>query len=581
MMNWWGVVLSLRDNLKFLFLNVCLTTKNDRVTIITEQMKKTILLALMMLPMYCFSQMDALVFFADKQNVAASIANPITILSQAAIDRKMAQGIAIDARDVPVNETYKSTIGSAAGITVLAKSKWLNAIYVRGSVANINNLLNFSFVTDVEFMDKNLNRPFQPKGVIDKFKIEEQQKVIYNYGAAQNQVEMIGVDVLHADGYDGEDILVAFMDNGYPNVLTNPAFAHLISDSRLLGYYDFVARTQNPDGSGSHGSATLSDAAAIVVHSNPNESFVGTAPKASYYLFITEDSYSETPVEEAYWVEALERADSLGVYVTNTSLGYQAYDNSAFDHSYDDLDGQTTLAARGANHGFEKGMINVTSAGNEGRSWDFGYVGTPADAPGAFTVGAVDFNENYAEFSSYGPTVDGRIKPDVMAQGSGTAIVNQSGQVDYSNGTSFSSPLIAGAIASLWQAAPHLKNDVVMQVVRESASQYNNPSYNMGYGIPNFGQALNALIQLNVEQQMQEKLFAVYPNPVNTEINISFPKNAEQAEFVLYNVLGEIVLKTRISPIKNKLDVSGLVSGMYIASITSDNRTTSFKIIKR
>src|SRR5690554_860023 len=134
MMNWWGVVLSLRDNLKFLFLKVFLTTKNDRITIISEQMKKTILLALMMLPMYCFSQMDALVFFADKQNVAASIANPITILSQAAIDRKMAQGIAIDARDVPVNETYKSTIGSAAGITVLAKSKWLNAIYVRGSV---------------------------------------------------------------------------------------------------------------------------------------------------------------------------------------------------------------------------------------------------------------------------------------------------------------------------------------------------------------------------------------------------------------------------------------------------------------
>src|SRR5690606_14181448 len=116
-------------------------------------------------------------------------------------------------------------------------------------------------------------RPFQPKGVIDKFEIEEQQKVVYNYGAAQNQVEMIGVDVLHANGYDGEDIPVAFMDNGYPNVLSNPAFAHLISDSRLLGYYDFVARTQNPNGSGSHGSATLSDAAAIVVHSNPNESF--------------------------------------------------------------------------------------------------------------------------------------------------------------------------------------------------------------------------------------------------------------------------------------------------------------------
>lgn len=544
-------------------------------------MKKTILFTLLLAPMFCFPQMDALVFFADKQNVAASIANPITILSQAAIDRKMAQGIVIDERDVPVNETYKATVANASGITVLSKSKWMNAVYVRGSVSNINNLLNLSFVTDVEFMDKGLNRPFQPKRAIDKFNAEEQERVVYNYGAAQNQVEMIGVDVLHSSGYDGEDILVAFMDNGYPNVLFNPAYSHLINESRLLGYYDFVYRTADPTGSGSHGSATLSDAAAVVEHSDPDLAFVGTAPKASYYLFITEDSASETPVEEAYWVEALERADSLGVYVTNTSLGYQAYDNPAFDHSYADLDGQTTLAARGANHAFDKGMINVTSAGNQGGWWDFGYVGTPADAPGAFTVGAVDFAGNYVEFSSYGPTVDGRVKPDVMAQGSGSAIVNQIGEVDYSSGTSFSSPIIAGAVASLWQAAPNLKNNVVMQVIRESASHFNNPTYNMGYGIPDFGLALNALIQLDVEQQMLENLFAVYPNPVTMEINISFPKGADQAEFVLYNVLGEIVLKTKISPLKNRLDVSRLTSGMYIASITSNNKTTSFKIIKK
>ena len=544
-------------------------------------MKKILLLSLILSSTFIFSQEDALVFFADKDNVIASIANPISILTQAAINRKSAQGIVIDERDVPLNETYKTQINNAPGITVLAKSKWMNAVYVRGPKADIDNLLNLSFVTDVEFMNKSLNRPFQKSTPRDKFEIENQQKIVYNYGAAQNQVEMIGVDQLHQNNYNGDGITVAFLDNGYPNVLSNPAFAHVRNEGRLLGYYDFVARTQTSNGSGSHGAATFSDAAAIVENSDPNLAFVGTAPKASYYLFVTEDSSEESPAEEAYWVEALERADSLGVYVTNTSLGYQTFDNTAYDHSYSDLDGKTTIGARGANHAYDKGMINVTSAGNQGRSWDFGYVGTPADAPGAFTIGAVDSSMNYVSFSSYGPTVDGRVKPDVMAQGSNSAIVNQNGQVDYSSGTSFSSPITAGAVASLWQVAPNLKNGVVMQAIRESASLYSSPTYNMGYGIPDFGVAMNALLQLGTEQQMQETLFALYPNPVSTEINISFPKNTEQADFVLYNVLGKAVLKTKITPMKSRLDVSELSSGMYIASITSNNKTTSFKIIKK
>lgn len=527
-----------------------------------------------------FAQEDALVFFADKQNVATSIANPITILSQAAINRKIAQGIAIDERDVPVNETYKSQVNSAPGVNVLAKSKWLNAVYVRGSYTNINSLLNLPFVTEVEYMDKSLNRNFPKVVQKEEVETETRQRVEYNYGAAQNQIEMLNADQLHLNGYTGEGITVAFLDNGYPNVLSNPAFAHVRDEGRLLGYYDFVTRSNSPTGSGTHGAHTLSDAAAILENSNPNQAFVGTAPKASYYLFVTEDSYSESPAEEAYWVEALERADSLGVYVTNTSLGYQTFDNTNFDHSYADLDGQTTLGARGANAGFDKGMINVVSAGNQGYPWDFGFVSTPADAPGAFTVGAVDANGEYVDFSSRGPTSDGRVKPDVMAQGYQAAIVNLNGQVDYSNGTSFSSPIMAGAVASLWQAAPRLKNDVVMQVIRESASLYNNPTSQMGYGIPDFGNALDALILLGVEQQMQEVLFAVYPNPVSDEINISFPKNITSAKFTLYDVLGRTIFQTEISPLKSKIDVTELPSGMYVASITSNNKTNSFKIIK-
>jgi hypothetical protein len=552
-------------------------------------MKKLSLLLIVFVSTFSFAQEDALVFLEakDPSVVSDALANPITILTQDAIDRKTNQGIAIDDRDVPLNETQKAAIDAATGITVLAKSKWLNAVYVRGSENNINDLLNLSFVTDVEFMDKSLNRPANNGLRKDKFEIEtpqggqRQPEINYNYGNATNQTEMISVDYLHEQDYTGDGIKVAYMDNGYPNVLSNPAYATLRNEGRLLGYYDFVDRVENPDGTGGHGALTFSDAAAVVT-----DEFVGTAPDASYYLFITEDGGSETPAEEAYWVEALERADSLGVYVTNTSLGYQDFDNPAYDHQYSDLDGQTTLAARGGNAAFDKGMICVTSAGNDG--YDFGHVGTPADSPGVLTIGAVDPGGAYVGFSSYGPTVDGRIKPDVMAQGESAAVVDRYGnatdQYGYpitANGTSFSSPITAGAVASLWQAVPNLKNDVVMQAIRESASLYNNPTDYMGYGIPNFGDALNALLQLSNEDFLQEKQFALYPNPVTTEINISFPKAAENAKFALYNVLGEKVLQKNITPLRNSIDVSNLNSGMYIASITSNNKTTSYKIIKK
>ncbi len=538
-------------------------------------MKKLYLLSLILLSTYSYGQtQDALVFFADKQNVASSIANPISILSQAAINRKANQGIGIDERDVPLNENYKATVENSQGINVLAKSKWMNAVYVQGTKTNIESLENLSFVDNIEFMDRSFNRTFQKSAPKDKFEMETAKRVVYNYGAAENQTQMIGVDYLHEQNFTGEGITVAFMDNGYPNVMTNPAFAKMRNEGRLLGSYDFVDRVANPNGSGSHGALTLSDAAGYL-----EGQFVGTAPNASYYLFITEDGSSESPAEEAYWVEALERADSLGVYVTNTSLGYQKFDNPAYSYQYSDLDGQTAIGSRGANHGFEKGLINVTSAGNSATS--FGYVGSPADAPGAFTIGAVDEYESYAYFSSFGPTYDGRVKPDVMAQGLDAAIVDQYGYVGLSSGTSFSSPITAGAVASLWQAFPHKNNEVIMQAIRESASLYSSPTNLMGYGIPNFEGALNSLILLEVQDKMKETLFAIFPNPIINEINISFPKNSEKAEFALYDVLGKKILQTSTTPSKNQIDVSHLTSGMYIASLTSNNKTTSFKIIKQ
>ena len=538
-------------------------------------MKKLLLLLAVLMAQFIYAQQqDALVFLLDKEDVATSIANPISIMTQDAIDRKTLHNTPIDERDVPVNEAYITLLKNSPGISVHAKSKWMNAVYVRGSEVDIDNLVTSDFVSSVEFMDKSLN--FGPGGgtTPDKFAIENQQsRITYNYGAAANQTTMLKVDYLHEQDFTGDGMVVAVLDSGFPNVLNNPAFSHIVSDGRLLGTYDFALRQENVDGTGSHGAQTFSDIGGFIL-----DQFVGTAPEASFYLFRTEFGPTENPVEEAWWVEALERADSLGVDVVNTSLGYQDYDNSAYDHSYADLDGLTTIGARGANHAFDKGMILVTSAGNDGNGFTF--VGTPGDSAGMLTIGAVDSDGDYVSFSSIGPTVDGRVKPDVMAKGLNAAVVSSNGNVTTSNGTSFSSPIMTGAVASLWQARPEVPNAQIMQVVRESAHLFNNPTDQMGYGIPNFEDALNDLLVLGVEDQLLKEQFAIYPNPVKTNINISFPEGVLQANFILYNIIGEQVLNTKISNVNNWVDLSELVSGMYFATIKSDSRTNSFKLIK-
>ena len=517
---------------------------------------------------------DAWVIFADKENVEASLADPILIMTQEAIDRKTLQGTPIDERDVPINENYVTQIKNASGITVLSKSKWMNCAYIIGSQSNIEALLDLPFVTNVEYADTSLNL-FPGAPIENKFALEEaNQRINYNYGSAANQIEMLSGDYLHELDYTGEGMIVAVLDAGFPSIDTNPGFQKMRDENRILGTYDFEARTENVDGTSSHGFNTSSDIGGFL-----QDEFVGTAPQASFYFFVTEYTPTETPAEEAWWVEALERSDSLGVDVVNTSLGYRVFDNPNYDYSYEDLNGQTTFSARGANIAFDKGMILVTSAGNGGNT-SFPTVGTPGDSPGTLTVGAVSSNGNYASFSSIGPTVDGRIKPDVMAQGASAAVISTSGGVDFSSGTSFSSPIMAGVVTCLWQARLQTPNGTIMQIIRESANLYNNPTDEMGYGIPNFEDAYAALQQLGLEDEFLMSNFALYPNPVTSKINISFPEEISNATFTIYSILGNKVLSTEISRSLNSVNMEALNSGMYIASINSNNKQISFKIIK-
>lgn len=537
-------------------------------------MNKQLLLLLFVFTQFVTAQnQDALVFFADKENVQQSIDNPITILSQAAIDRKALQNTPIDERDVPVNEDYITQVKNQAGITVLAKSKWMNCVYVRGNLSSIQDLISLSFVDNIEYADKTMNfAPVVNTPMEDKFAYLNANRN-FNYGEASNQIEMISGDYLHDQGYTGEGMIIAVLDSGFPGVDTENGFSYVRDDGRILGTYDFVERSETINNNSSHGTRTFSDIGGYI-----ENQFVGTAPDAAFYLFKTEDVSSETPVEEAYWVEAIERADSLGVHVVNTSLGYRSYDNSAYSHSYEDLDGQTTIAARGANHGFDKGLLMVTSAGNSGSS-GFPWVGTPGDAPGVLTIGAVTSNENYASFSSIGPTTDGRIKPDVMAQGQAAYVITEHNEIVTNNGTSFSSPITAGSVACLWQAGLQFNNEQIMQWIKESAHLYNNPTNQMGYGIPDFQEALNTLVLTT--ENIQNTEFSVYPNPVSDQLFIETSGNNKAIKAVLYSTLGTKIWEQNLNSQNQNLNFSELRNGVYLLTLATDLSSQTIKIVKK
>lgn len=535
-------------------------------------MRKLLLFYVLLQGITTFAQVeDAWVFLKDKPQASSYLSNPLNMLTQRSLDRRTRQNITLDTKDVPVDAGYYSQVKNATGISVLAKSKWLNALHVRGTKTAIDGLkTSFSFINTIEFANKSLN-----KSEIKNTKTKQPNHLNkwegintdYNYGVAANQASMIKADFLHKEGYTGEGMLMAVIDAGFPNVNTLDAFKRLRDNNKILGGYDFVNRNNNFYTGNSHGTHVLSDIAGYL-----DNQFVGTAPDASFYLFITEDGPNESPLEESLWVEAAERADSLGVDVINTSLGYTTFDNASYDYTYNDMDGKTAFITRGAELGASRGMILVTSAGNSGnKTWK--YISAPADAPSVFTIGAVNASETIAAFSSFGPTSDGRIKPDVLAQGQSVYVVNYtSGSPNTSNGTSFSSPVMAGAVACFWQAFPTLTNMEIMQKIRESADRYSSPTDQHGYGVPDLQQAFNVL---SVEEEIDGGI-KVYPNPVTESIILDIDK---EVTVQIVDMLGKVVF-TENSVLKT-LNVSSLAKGMYILHLSKDKESKKNKFIKK
>ncbi len=537
-------------------------------------LRKFRLLLLLGITINSYAQEDAWIYFTDKPNVAAALANPITILTQKAIDRKQNHGVIIDERDVPVNEAYISDLKSQTGITVLAKSKWFNTVYVRGTEEAINALVALDYVDRIDFANRSLNNLSRSTIIQDKTALED-QKATFTYGTTQNQVEMINADKLHVADFTGEGITIAVMDSGFPNVDTMGAFQRLRANGDLLDGYDFVNRNSDVYAftASSHGTRVLSTMAGFI-----QDEFVGTAPDASYYLFLTEETGSENPVEESYWVEAAERADSLGVDMINTSLGYREFDNSNYNYTPADMNGQVAFISKGASIAVEKGILVVVSAGNAGATaWQT--VGAPADSPDVLSIGGVDFNGDYVSFSSQGSAAQvGYQKPDVVARAGSAFVINETNSITQNNGTSFSGPILCGGIASLWQAIPDASPTQVMDYVRQSASQFTAPDDLLGYGIPDLDLARNSA--LSIDESLIED-FSFYPNPVKDELHLRMPSTFSQVEVLIYNQLGQKVLNQRISEDSKTINVSGLPTGIYLIKFTTEITSQTFKFIKQ
>ena len=430
------------------------------------------------------------IFFLQFVNKAGS---DIVCLSPTALEMREERGIAIDSLDYAVSPLYLDSI-SHLGAEVLHTSRWFNGATVEANEQTIQSIKQCTFVDTIYLTRTDEESPVIPPLSLRKREaiIGERQEAI---SEGLEQLVQLNLLPLHQAGYKGQGIRVGIADGGFYNADT---LESLPRRKQWLGYTDLTDDKEDIFGqTGNHGSLCLT---AIVAHKEISDgtlagtfTYSGTATEASYYLFKTEEHATESPKEIDNWVAAIEMADSLGLHIVSTSLGYTTFDDEQFNFAYADMDGRTSRGAQASLIAARKGMLLVTAMGNEGNK-DWHYLSTPADADSILSVGAVNKDEAIATFSSYGPSADGRVKPEVCAMGEGTNLINPANNtVITSNGTSFACPLIAGMAASLWSALPQATNMEIREMIIRSCDKYSQPHEQYGYGIPNAWEAYTSI----------------------------------------------------------------------------------------
>lgn len=470
-----------------------------------------------------------IVKFTDKSGTPYSISSPSAYLSARSIARRARYNIPVDSTDLPITPRYLDSIRSVPNVIMLNKSKWLNQVAIfTTDPAALTKINSFPFVQSVNPIAPRLTQT--NVAVHAKFRNEtleplpdpqtaRTQNININYGQTFNQIHIHNGEFLHDRGFQGEGMIISMLDGGYLTYKTNPAFDSIRINNQILGEWDFVNNGLNTDAYSGHGMNCLSTIAA-----NRPGIMVGTAPHAKFWLFVTENVFSEYPIEEQNWAAAAEHSDSSGADVISSSLGYQDFDNPVFDHLYPDRNGNVSIVTRAADYAAKKGMIVMNSAGNYGNLADQRkYISCPADGDSVVAVGAVTTSGTIAGFSSWGPNSAGKIKPNIVSVGQGTIVASGSGNPASGNGTSFSNPNIAGLITCLWGAFPEFSNMKIIDAVQQSAHKYSNPDDRYGYGIPDMRKAYYLLKSDRSQQQFGGSgWFRATPNPFTNRIDAAF-----------------------------------------------------------
>jgi subtilisin family serine protease len=445
------------------------------------------------------------VYLSDKGDHPFLVAEPEKFLSERSIERKLRQNVAIDSLDFPVSKGYLDSIEKEGG-KIVAKSKWFNTCVVQfADSVSVDRIKSLPFVDSVKYVWRGQvsDRFDWMRPRLQRIRCEDEPDFHNYFGFTEEQFKVHNAEEMIKAGFRGKGMHVGVVDAGFTNCDVIPYFEGI----NLFGYRDFVPGG-NIFSANDHGTKVLSTMAV-----NQPNLMMGSAPEANYWLFRSEDSKTEFPVEEDFWVAAVEYADSVGVDLVNTSLGYNEFDDKTLSYSHFQLDGQTALMTSAANKAFEKGMLVIGSAGNE-RKKNWRKITVPADAENLLAIGAIRIDSLIAPFSSTGPTADGRIKPDLVSVGSGAITIGSDGTIGMTNGTSLSSPFMAGLIASLWSINPSLNRKELVDIVKKSSSRYAHPDTIYGYGIPDFGKAVKDVLKTldAFDKKMMTRHLAIVPD---------------------------------------------------------------------
>ncbi len=492
------------------------------------------------------------------------------LLSARAIARRQKAGIqAPDIYDVPVSRNYLNQI-SLLGLKLHSTSKWMNSALCKSLTEfDVSRLLTLPFVASVKIV----KTPGKKTGHNDKldFHINQAGPIPYD-----RPLTMINGQLLHESGYDGKGILIAILDGGFINVDNISSLVNLRSRNGIMATYDFVNNNKSVYNASAHGTAVLS-----VLAGDIPDQIEGTAPGADYLLLKTEDVQSEFPCEEDFWAAGAEFADSSGADIISSSLGYFNFDDPALNYKQSDLDGKTAFVTRIADMAASKGIFVVNSAGNE-RNTVWGKIIFPSDGDSVLAVGAVDADEIISDFSSAGPSADGRIKPDNVAMGVAVTVQVSDNTTGLSSGTSFSCPLLSGIAACLLQAAPLSLNKDLIGAFHSSADRSAAPDSLYGFGIPDIVNALNKIQKLHIK--IPETGIIASPNPTSGDFEIIFQDPPGTVTIELISLTGKLLFRRDFTDnVSRTITISELqhkTQGIYFLRVVNGNSTYTRKIIK-